>query len=128
MVGNYVLSVGHAGDFYDNAKRVQQRIRRDVVDVFKDIDVFIMPTHPQPAFKFGAYDVDKLQMDLQDYFTCFANLAGVPAISVPCGFTKNNLPIGFQIIGPHLSEALLYKTAYAYEQKTEWHTQHPKGF
>lgn len=128
MVGNYVLSVGHAGDFYDNAKRVQQIIRRDIVDIFKDIDLLIMPTHPQPAFKFGAYDVDKLQMDLQDYFTCFANLAGVPAISVPCGFTKNELPIGFQIIGPHLSEDLLYQTAYAYEQKTEWHMRYPKGF
>jgi len=128
LVGNYVLSVGHAGDFYDNARRVQQLIRQDLANAFKDVDLLIMPTHPQAAFKFGAFDVDKLQMDLQDYFTCFANLAGVPAISIPCGFTQSNLPIGFQIIGPHLSEELIFQTAHAYEQKTEWHTRHPNGF
>lgn len=87
-----------------------------------------MPTHPIPAFKLGAFDVDKLQMDLQDYFTCPMNLAGIPAISIPCGFTKNKLPIGFQLAGPHLSESLLYQVGYAYEQKTQWHTMHPAGY
>ncbi|HEV2600673.1 MAG TPA: Asp-tRNA(Asn)/Glu-tRNA(Gln) amidotransferase subunit GatA [Candidatus Babeliales bacterium] len=128
MVGNYVLSAGHAADFYDNAKRVQQVIRHDFMKTFKDVDLLIMPTHPQAAFKFGAFDVDKLQMDLQDYFTCPINLAGVPAISLPCGFTKQNLPIGFQIVGPHLSEEALYKAAYSYETSTAWHMQHPKNF
>jgi aspartyl-tRNA(Asn)/glutamyl-tRNA(Gln) amidotransferase subunit A len=128
MVGNYVLSAGHAGDFYTNAKMVQRLIRREFLDTFKSIDVLLMPTHPVPAFPFGAYDIDKLQMDLQDYFTCSANLAGIPGISIPCGFTKNLLPIGFQLLGPHLSEGLLYQVAHAYEQATPWHTYHPKQF
>ena len=129
MVGNYVLSAGHAGQFYQNAKKVQNLIRREFKTTFNDVDLLIMPTHPVPAFKFGAFDVDRLQMDLQDYFTCPMNLAGTPAISIPCGFTKkDSLPIGFQIIGPHLSEELIYQTAHAYEQATPWHTMHPKGF
>ncbi len=128
LVGNYVLSSGHSGEFYQHAKTVQRMIRREFVEAFKDVDVLVMPTHPMPAFKFGAFAVDKLQMDLQDYFTCPVNMAGIPAISLPCGFTKDNLPIGFQMIGSHLSEGLLLQTAYAYEQQTEWHTKHPKGF
>ncbi len=128
MVGNYVLSAGHAGDFYENAKMVQRLIRREFFEAFKKVNVLVMPTHPAPAFKFGAYDVDKLQMDLQDYFTCPANLAGIPAISIPCGFSSQNLPIGFQLLGPHLSEGTLYQAAHAYEQKTPWHTMHPKQF
>jgi aspartyl-tRNA(Asn)/glutamyl-tRNA(Gln) amidotransferase subunit A len=125
MVGNYGLSAGHSGEYYGNAKRVQHLMRQEFERAFDDIDVLLMPTHPIPAFKFGAFEVDILQMDLQDYFTCAVNITGVPAISVPCGFTKARLPIGFQFIGPHFSEQLLYKIAYAYEQATEWHKQHP---
>lgn len=125
LVGNYVLSAGHAGEFYDHAKIVQRLIRKEFLAAFKEVDVLVMPTHPAPAFRFGAFDVDKLKMDLQDYFTCPMNLSGIPAISMPCGFTKNNLPIGFQLVGPHLSEGLLYQTAHAYEQKNPWHTMHP---
>jgi aspartyl-tRNA(Asn)/glutamyl-tRNA(Gln) amidotransferase subunit A len=128
IVGNYVLSAGHAGQFYNNAKKVQRLIRREFIDAFKDVDILVMPTHPAPAFKFGAFDVDKLQMDLQDYFTCAMNLAGIPAISLPCGFSKDKLPIGFQLVGPHLSEGLLYRVADVYEQATPWHTKHPEGF
>jgi aspartyl-tRNA(Asn)/glutamyl-tRNA(Gln) amidotransferase subunit A len=128
LIGNYVLSAGHAGDFYGNAKLVQRLIRREFLDAFKEVDLLVMPTHPAPAFKFGAFDVDKLQMDLQDYFTCSMNLAGIPAISIPCGFTKNKMPIGFQIVGSHLSEDLIYQTAHAYEQATAWHTMHPDLF
>lgn len=128
MVGTYVLSAGHAGQFYDNAKKVQNAIRFEFEQVFKDVDCIVMPTHPAPAFTFGAYAADKLQMDLQDYFTCPVNLAGIPAISIPCGLTQSRLPIGMQLIGPHLSEELLLNTAHAYEQRTTWHTQHPSGF
>lgn len=128
LVGNYVLSAGHAGQFYENAKRVQRLIRREFKTTFNDVDLLIMPTHPTPAFKFGAFDVDKLQMDLQDYFTCPMNLAGIPALSIPCGMTKNGLPIGFQLVGPHLSEGLIFQTAHVYEQNTEWHAMRPKGF
>lgn len=128
IVGNYVLSAGHSGAFYDNAKKVQRLMRSEFAATFKEVDLLLMPTHPTPAFSFGAFDHDKLQMDLQDYFTCAANLAGIPAINLPCGFVKEGLPIGFQLVGPHLSESLLFQTAHAYEQQTSWHTMHPEGF
>jgi aspartyl-tRNA(Asn)/glutamyl-tRNA(Gln) amidotransferase subunit A len=128
MVGNYVLSAGHAGEFYENAKKVQRLIRAEMINTFKDVDMLIMPTHPAPAFKIGAFDTDKLQMDLQDYFTCPMNLSGNPAISIPCGFSQSGLPIGMQLVGSHLSESTLFKVADAYQQQTSWHTMHPKGF
>lgn len=124
-IGNYVLSAGHASEFYANAKKVVRIMRHEFTEAFKEVDLLIMPTHPTPAFAFGAYDVNKLQMDLQDYFTCPMNLVGIPAISLPCGFTNNTLPIGFQLIGPHLSESLLYQVGHVYEQNTRWYTQHP---
>ncbi len=128
LVGNYALSASHASDYYENAKKVKRLIRADFVEAFKDVNLLFMPTHPVPAFRFGAFDVNPLQMDLQDYFTCPVNLAGVPAISLPCGFTRSQMPIGFQLIGPHLSEELIYRAAYAYEQSAPWHTMHPTGF
>ena len=128
IVGNYVLSAGHAGEFYENAKKVQRLIRRDFIESFKAVDVLLMPTQPTSAFKFGAYDIDRLQMDLQDYFTCPMNLAGIPALSIPCGFTQEHMPIGMQLIGPHLGEELLYQVAHAYEQSMPWHTMHPSGY
>ena len=126
LVGNYVLSVGHAGEFYDNAQRVRRVIRKEFKDAFEKVDVLMMPSHSVPAFKVGEYDDDKLTMDLQDYFTAPLNLAGIPGLSIPVGFTQDKKPVGMQLIGPHLSEGLLYQTAYAYEQKTPWHTMHPE--
>jgi aspartyl-tRNA(Asn)/glutamyl-tRNA(Gln) amidotransferase subunit A len=126
LVGNYVLSAGHAGQFYNNAKLVQNLIRKEFHDTFQNFDLLIMPTQSVPAFNFGAYDNNKLQMDLQDYFTAGMNLAGIPAMSIPCGFTKANMPIGMQLIGPHLSEELLFKVGHAYQQVTDWHKKHPK--
>lgn len=128
LVGNYVLSAGHASEFYQNAKKVQGIMRDEVMRVFKDFDILISPVHPAPAFKIGAFDNDKLQMDLQDYFTCFVNLTGVPAIALPAGHTKDNLPVGFQLIGPHLSEELLYKVSYAYEMNSDLFNKLPKQF
>ena len=128
MIGNYVLSVGHAGEFYLNALKAQQVMRAEFSDTFKKVDLLLMPTSPIPAFKFGAFDDNKLQLDLQDYFTCPANITGTPAISIPCGFSFDKLPIGFQLVGPHLSEELLLQTAHAYEQATQWHTTHPEGY
>lgn len=128
MLGNYVLSAGHAGKFYDNAKKVQRLIRVGLIDMFGSVDMLIMPTHPAPAFKIGAFDTNKLQMDLQDYFTCPMNLSGNPAISVPCGISQNGLPIGMQLVAPHMAEELLFKVAHAYQMSTDWHTQHPTNF
>ena len=128
MIGNYVLSVGHAAEFYNNAKIAQQMMRHEFDQIFRDVDILIAPTTPTTAFKFGAFDDNKLQMDLQDYFTCSMNITGIPALSIPCGFSNDQMPIGFQLIGPHLSEELLLQTAYAYEQKTAWHTKYPAGY
>lgn len=128
LVGNYVLSAGHAGQFYNNAKKVQRLISYEFSQAFADVDVLIMPVHPAPAFKFGAFADNKLQLDLQDYFTCAMNLAGIPSLSLPCGMSNNNLPIGFQIVGPHLSEELLYQVGHAFQQQTDWHTKTPTGY
>lgn len=128
MLGNYVLSAGHADEFYNNAKKVQRIIRAEMVKTFKDVDLLIMPTHPAPAFKIGAFDTNKLQMDLQDYFTCPINLSGNPAISIPCGMSKQGLPIGVQLVVPHAAEELLFKAAHAYQMQTDWHAQHPSPF
>jgi len=128
LVGNYVLSVGHATDFYRNAKKVQSLMRTKIDETFKDVDLLLAPTQAAPAFKIGKYDKDHLQLDLMDFFTCFANITGIPGLALPCGFTKEKLPIGFQLFGPHMSEELLLNVGYAYEQVTPWHTMHPHGF
>ncbi|HEX4068735.1 MAG TPA: Asp-tRNA(Asn)/Glu-tRNA(Gln) amidotransferase subunit GatA [Candidatus Babeliales bacterium] len=128
LVGNYVLSAGHAGQFYNNAKKVQRLISHEFTQAFADVDVLVMPVHPAPAFKFGAFADNKLQLDLQDYFTCAMNLAGIPSISLPCGLTSGNMPIGFQVVGPHLSEELLYQVGHAFQQQTDWHTKTPAGY
>lgn len=125
MIGNYVLSAGHADAYYKSAKVVQELMRQEFLSAFKEVDLLFMPTTPCPAFKFGAFKDNPLQMDLQDYFTAPINLAGLPAISVPCGFV-DGLPIGMQLIGPHQSEELLLQTAHAYEQAHDWHTQYPE--
>lgn len=125
MVGNYVLSSGHSGKYYNNAKKVQRLIRQQFNEAFADVDLLLMPTQACPAFKFGAYDDNKLQMDLQDYFTAAVNIAGVPGMSIPCGFSQEGLPIGLQLIGPHLSEMLLFQVSHAYQQTTDWHTKNP---
>lgn len=128
LIGNYVLSVGHADKFYNNAKKAQALMRADFIAAFKDVDLLLSPVNPMTAFKFNAFDDNKLQMDLQDYFTCGMNITGIPALAVPCGFSSEQLPIGMQLIGPHLSEQLLFNVAHAYEQATPWHTMHPKGY
>jgi aspartyl-tRNA(Asn)/glutamyl-tRNA(Gln) amidotransferase subunit A len=126
MMGNYVLSAGHAGKYYNNAKLVQRLIRKEFNDVFQEVDIVIIPSQAAPAFKFGAYDENKLQMDLQDYFTAGLNLAGIPGMSIPCGITKEGMPIGMQLVGPHVSEQLLFKVGHAYQQVTDWHLKRPQ--
>lgn len=126
LIGNYVLSVGHADEFYTNAQKIRAAIRQEFMEVFKEVDVVALPTHSVPAFKIGEFDNDKLAMDLQDYFTAPMNLAGIPAISIPVGQTEDKKPIGMQLAGPHCSEELLFQVAHAYEQVTSWHTLHPE--
>jgi aspartyl-tRNA(Asn)/glutamyl-tRNA(Gln) amidotransferase subunit A len=128
LIGNYVLSAGHSAEFYGNACKVRELMRQEVAKAFAQVDLLFMPVSAAPAFKLGAFDNNRLEMDLQDYFTAPANLTGVPALALPCGFTKEKLPIGFQLMGAPLSESLLYQTAYAYEQATPWHTMTPAGY
>ncbi|MFH0898827.1 MAG: Asp-tRNA(Asn)/Glu-tRNA(Gln) amidotransferase subunit GatA, partial [bacterium] len=128
LTGNYVLGAKHKDNFYARALKVRDMLRAEFVDAFKNVDLLISPTTPFPAFKFGEFTNDPIAMYLADIFTVPNCVIGTPALSLPCGLTSNNLPIGFQLFGPHLSEELLFQAAYAYEQSTEFHNQHPKGY
>lgn len=126
ILGTYALSSGYYDAYYKKAQQVRTLIKNDFEEAFKKVDVIVTPTSPTAAFKAGEKADDPLQMYLSDIFTISVNLAGVPGISIPCGFTSNNLPIGLQIIGKYFDEATILKTAFAYEQATEWHKRKPK--
>ncbi|OGQ11846.1 MAG: aspartyl/glutamyl-tRNA amidotransferase subunit A [Deltaproteobacteria bacterium RIFCSPLOWO2_12_FULL_43_16] len=121
MLGTYSLSAGYYDAYYKKASQVRTLIKRDFEEVFKKCGVILTPTAPTPAFKIGEKTADPLTMYLSDIFTISCNLAGIPGLSLPCGFTKDNLPIGLQILGKPLDEETVLKTAYSYEQATEWH-------
>ena len=125
MLGTYVLSAGYYDAFYLKALQVRTLLKRDYDQAFDRVDVVAMPTTPTPAFKLGEKTADPLQMYLGDIFTVSANLAGLPGISVPCGFSNEGLPIGFQLMGRMFDEATLLRVADAYERSTEWHTKSP---
>ncbi len=116
LIGNYALSAGYYDAYYLKALKVRTLIQKDFTDAFKNVDVILAPTAPTAAFKIGEMISDPLKMYLQDVCTVPLNLAGLPGISVPCGFTKNNLPIGFQLIGKALDEETILKAAFSYEQ------------
>ena len=124
-LGTYALSSGYYEAYYKKAQQVRTLIKKDFEDAFKKVDVILTPTSPTAAFKIGEKTADPLQMYLSDIFTISANLAGVPGISIPCGFTSNNLPVGLQLIGKHFDEESILRVAYAYEQATEWHRRKP---
>ena len=125
MLGTYALSSGYYDAYYKKAQQVRTLIKNDFDNAFKEVDAVVTPTMPTPAFRIGEKAADPLQMYLSDIFTISVNLAGVPGISIPCGFTGDNLPVGLQIIGRHFDEATVLKIAYAYEQSTEWHLRRP---
>ena len=126
ILGTYALSSGYYDAYYKKAQQVRTLIVQDFAKAFEEVDVIVTPTTPTPAFKAGEKTEDPLQMYLTDIFTISLNLAGVPGISVPCGFTSGNLPVGLQIIGKHFDEESVLKTAYAFEQATEWHMRKPE--
>jgi len=126
MLGTYALSSGYYEAYYKKAQQVRTLIKKDFIDAFKEVDVIVTPTAPSVAFGIGEKISDPLQMYLSDIFTISVNLAGVPAISIPCGFNSEGLPIGFQIIGKHFDEKSILKVAYAYEQSTDWHKRRPE--
>jgi aspartyl-tRNA(Asn)/glutamyl-tRNA(Gln) amidotransferase subunit A len=125
MLGTYVLSAGYYDAYYLKAQQVRTLIRRDYDRAFERVDVVAVPTSPVTAFKLGERVADPLQMYLIDVFTVSANLAGLPAISVPCGFSANRLPIGLQLTGKPFDEPTLLRIADAYERDTGWWREEP---
>ena len=125
MLGTYVLSAGYYDAYYLKAQQVRTLIVRDYDRAFERADVVAMPTTPTPAFRLGERSDDPLQMYLGDVFTVSANLAGLPAVSVPCGFSGAGLPIGLQLTGRRFDESTLLRVADAYERDTEWSNQPP---
>jgi aspartyl-tRNA(Asn)/glutamyl-tRNA(Gln) amidotransferase subunit A len=118
MLGTYVLSAGYYDAYYRKASQVRTLIRQDFLKAFEGCDALLVPVSPIPAFKMGEKTDDPLQMYLSDVFTLPASLAGIPGISVPCGFSSEKLPIGLQVLGPHFREDLILRIAYQFEQAT----------
>ena len=125
MLGTYALSAGYYDAYYLKAQQVRTLIKQDFDRAFALCDVVLCPTSPTTAFKIGEKVDDPLQMYLSDVFTLSASLAGLPGLSLPCGFDAQGLPIGLQIIGRTFDEATVFRVAYTYEQATDWHTRKP---
>jgi len=125
MLGTYVLSAGYYDAYYLKAQQVRTLILRDYQQAFEHVDAVAMPTSPTPPFKIGERVSDPLQMYLTDVFTVSANLAGLPALSLPCGFTADQLPLGFQLTARRFDEAMLLRIGDAYERDTTWWTRLP---
>jgi aspartyl-tRNA(Asn)/glutamyl-tRNA(Gln) amidotransferase subunit A len=125
MLGTYALSSGYYDAYYAKAQAVRTLICQDFEAAFNEVDLIVTPVTPTPAFKLGEKSEDPLQMYLSDIFTISVNLAGLPAIAVPCGFSRANLPIGLQLIGRAFEEETLLRAAHAYEQATQWHLKKP---
>lgn len=125
MLGTYALSAGYYDAYYGQAQKVRTLIKRDFDEVYKSVDVIACPVAPTTAFKQGEHSDDPLAMYLEDVFTLPINLAGVPGLVFPVGFDQNNLPIGMQLLGPHFKEEVLFQTAHAYQQVTDWHKRIP---
>ncbi len=126
ILGTYALSSGYYDAYYKKAQQVRTLVRQDFENAFETVDAIITPTTPTPAFKIGEKIKDPLQMYLTDIFTISVNLAGIPALSVPCGFTSQGLPVGLQIIGKPFDEETILKVAHAYEQNSGWHKRKPE--
>jgi len=126
MLGTYALSRGYYDAYYLKAQKARTLIKRDFDEAFEKVDVIVTPTAPTPAFKIGEKVDDPLQMYLSDIFTISANLAGIPGISIPCGFSKKGLPIGLQLLAKPFNEEVLLRIGYTYEKNTDWHKRKPK--
>ena len=126
LIGTYVLSHGYYDAYYLQAQRIRRLIANDFVEAFKSCDVIMGPTSPTTAFKIGEKAADPVQMYLSDIYTIAVNLAGLPGMSVPCGFV-GGLPVGLQLIGNYFAEAQLLNVAHRYQQATDWHQRRPDG-
>ena len=126
MIGNYALSAGYYEAYYLKALKVRRLVKEDYDKAFEQVDVIVAPTAPTPAFKIGEMISDPLKMYLQDVCTVPLNLAGLPGISVPCGYSSSHMPIGLQIIGKALDEATVLRAAYTYEQSQTFSKDMPE--
>ena len=124
MLCTFALAAGYYDAYYLKAQKVRALIRQHFQKAFETCDALITPVAPTTAFRIGEKISNPLDMYLSDVFVVAVNLAGIPALSVPCGIS-NGLPIGMQIIGPHLSEETLRRIGYVYQSQTDWHTKHP---
>ena len=127
MIGTYVLSHGYYDAYYLQAQKIRRLIAADFARAFETCDVIMGPTSPDTAFDFGARSQDPVAMYLSDIYTIAVNLAGLPGMSVPCGFDARNRPVGLQLIGNYFSEARLLGVAHQYQQATDWHARMPAG-
>jgi aspartyl-tRNA(Asn)/glutamyl-tRNA(Gln) amidotransferase subunit A len=127
MTGTYVLSAGYFDAYYLKAQKVRRLIVDDFRAAFAQVDLLIGPTTPTPAFDIGAKIDDPVTMYLNDIYTIGANLAGLPGLSLPCGFV-DGLPMGLQLIGPHFSEERLLCAGHGYQSATDWHMRAPQGY
>ena len=125
MIGTYALSAGYYDAYYRQAQKVRTLIKQDFEKAFASVDVILSPVSPTPAFKIGANTSDPVLMYLEDIFLSGQVMAGIPAMSVPCGFSKNNLPIGLQIMGKQWDEPMVLRVADAYQKATGWHAKKP---
>jgi aspartyl-tRNA(Asn)/glutamyl-tRNA(Gln) amidotransferase subunit A len=127
MTGTYVLSAGYFDAYYLKAQKVRRLITDDFRAAFEQVDLLIGPTTPTPAFDIGAKIDDPITMYLNDIYTIGANLAGLPGLSMPCGFV-DDLPMGLQLIGPHFAESRLLNAAHRFQLATDWHRRAPRGY
>ena len=127
LIGTYVLSHGYYDAYYIHAQKLRQLIARDFVEAFKQCDVIMGPTSPTTAFRLGEKSADPVQMYLSDIYTIAVNLAGLPGMSIPCGFDGGGLPVGLQIIGNYFDEARMLNVAHQYQLATDWHQRAPQG-
>jgi aspartyl-tRNA(Asn)/glutamyl-tRNA(Gln) amidotransferase subunit A len=127
LIGTYVLSHGYYDAYYLKAQKIRRLIAADFVEAFKQCDVIMGPTSPSVAFAFGAKSADPVQMYLSDIYTISTNLAGLPGMSLPCGFGQGGMPVGLQIIGSWFGEARMLQAAHQYQKATDWHTRMPGG-
>jgi aspartyl-tRNA(Asn)/glutamyl-tRNA(Gln) amidotransferase subunit A len=125
LIGTYVLSHGYYDAYYLQAQKIRRLIANDFAEAFKSCDVIMGPTSPSVAFAFGAKSADPVQMYLADIYTIAVNLAGLPGMSIPCGFGDGGMPVGLQLIGPWFGEARMLNVAHRYQQATDWHTRCP---
>ena len=128
MIGTYVLSHGYYDAYYLQAQKVRRLIANDFQEAFKACDVIMGPAAPSVAFDLGARSKDPVQMYLDDLYTIPINLAGLPGLSIPCGFGDKGRPVGLQVVGPYWSEARMLQVAHAYQQATDWHTRTPAAY